>query len=120
MSFHRSLFCRLLLLLRHGVKPVLVLEGKAPPQKGAEIQRRHYQQQRRKSRENKCKSFSSADRKSANATTSTSQTRADVSDINEVKIRSIQSSLNPCPAELFQIIFHSFEAGIANAISSFK
>ena len=28
--------------------------------------------------------------------------------------------LNPCPAELFQIIFHSFEAGIANAISSFN
>ena len=28
--------------------------------------------------------------------------------------------LNPCPAELFQIIFHSFKAGIANAISSFK
>ena len=27
---------------------------------------------------------------------------------------------NPCAAELFVIIFHSFEAGIANAISSFK
>ena len=27
---------------------------------------------------------------------------------------------NPCAAELFQIIFHSFKAGIANAISSFK
>ena len=25
-----------------------------------------------------------------------------------------------CPAELFQIIFHSFEAGIANTISSFN
>ena len=29
-------------------------------------------------------------------------------------------NLNPCPAELFRIIFHSFKAGIANAISSFK
>ena len=28
-------------------------------------------------------------------------------------------NINPCPAELFQS-FHSFEAGIANAISSFK
>ena len=28
--------------------------------------------------------------------------------------------LNPAPAELFQIIFLSFKAGIANAISSFK
>ena len=28
--------------------------------------------------------------------------------------------LNPCPAELFQSYFSSFEAGIANAISSFK
>ena len=28
--------------------------------------------------------------------------------------------VNPCPAELFQIIFRSFNAGIANAISSFK
>ena len=27
---------------------------------------------------------------------------------------------NPCPAELFQLYFSSFEAGIANAISSFK
>ena len=27
---------------------------------------------------------------------------------------------NPCPAELFQWNFSSFEAGIANAISSFK
>ena len=29
-------------------------------------------------------------------------------------------SQNPCTAELFVNIFHSFEAGIANAISSFK
>ena len=29
-------------------------------------------------------------------------------------------NLNRFPAELFQIIFHSFKAGIANAISSFK
>ena len=29
-------------------------------------------------------------------------------------------NLNPCPAELFQLYFSSFEAGIANAISSFK
>ena len=28
--------------------------------------------------------------------------------------------VNLSPAELFQIIFHSFKAGIANAISSFK
>ena len=28
--------------------------------------------------------------------------------------------INPCPAELFQLYFSSFEAGIANAISSFK
>ena len=30
------------------------------------------------------------------------------------------ADFNPCPAQLFQIIFHSFKAGIANAISSFK
>ena len=29
-------------------------------------------------------------------------------------------SIEPCTAELFVSIFHSFEAGIANAISSFK
>ena len=28
--------------------------------------------------------------------------------------------VNPCPAELLQLYFSSFEAGIANAISSFK
>ena len=28
--------------------------------------------------------------------------------------------INPCTAELFVSIFHSFEAGIADAISSFK
>ena len=28
--------------------------------------------------------------------------------------------LNPCPAELLQLYFSSFEAGIATAISSFK
>ena len=28
--------------------------------------------------------------------------------------------LNPCPAELFELYFSLFEAGIANAISSFK
>ena len=28
--------------------------------------------------------------------------------------------LNPCPAELLQLYFSSFEAGIASAISSFK
>ena len=27
---------------------------------------------------------------------------------------------NPCPAELLQLYFSSFEAGIADAISSFK
>ena len=32
----------------------------------------------------------------------------------------VEVCINPCPAELFQIIFHSFKAGIANAISSFK
>ena len=29
-------------------------------------------------------------------------------------------TLNPCAGELFASIFHSFEAGIANAISSLK
>ena len=29
-------------------------------------------------------------------------------------------NINPCPAELLQLYFSSFEAGIANAISSFK
>ena len=28
--------------------------------------------------------------------------------------------INPCPAELLQLYFSTFEAGIANAISSFK
>ena len=28
--------------------------------------------------------------------------------------------VNPCSAELFVRIFHSFETGISNAISSFK
>ena len=28
--------------------------------------------------------------------------------------------VNPCPAELFHIIFSAFKAGIANAISSFE
>ena len=28
--------------------------------------------------------------------------------------------LNPCTAELFLLYFHSFETGIANAISNFK
>ena len=32
----------------------------------------------------------------------------------------IISLINPCPAELLQFYFSSFEAGIANAISSFK
>ena len=31
-----------------------------------------------------------------------------------------QAHLNPCPAELLQLYFLSFESGIANAISSFK
>ena len=31
-----------------------------------------------------------------------------------------KQGINPCSAELFVSIFHSFEAGIANAISSFK
>ena len=31
-----------------------------------------------------------------------------------------QFPIYPCPAELFQFYFSSFEAGIANAISSFK
>ena len=29
-------------------------------------------------------------------------------------------NINPCAAEVFVSIFHSFEAGIANTISSFK
>ena len=32
----------------------------------------------------------------------------------------MQQCLNPCPAELLQLYFSSFEAGIANAIPSFK
>ena len=32
----------------------------------------------------------------------------------------ITSKVNPYPAELLQLYFSSFEAGIANAISSFK
>ena len=32
----------------------------------------------------------------------------------------LQSKFNPCTAESFVSIFQSFEAGIANAISSFK
>ena len=32
----------------------------------------------------------------------------------------VNKIVNPCPAELFQLYFSSFEAGIANAISSFK
>ena len=31
-----------------------------------------------------------------------------------------QTQFNPCAAELFVFIFHSFEAGISNAISSFE
>ena len=31
-----------------------------------------------------------------------------------------QVHINPSPADLFCSIFHSFKAGIANAISSFK
>ena len=34
-------------------------------------------------------------------------------------IKSFCTHINPCPAELFQFCFLSFEAGIANAISSF-
>ena len=33
---------------------------------------------------------------------------------------NVKWKLNPCPAELLQLYFSSFEAGIANAISSFK
>ena len=33
---------------------------------------------------------------------------------------SFMRNINPCPAELLQLYFSSFEAGIANAISSFK
>ena len=41
---------------------------------------------------------------------------------NYALIRFIKcvASINPCPAELLQLYFSSFEAGIANAISSFK
>ena len=35
-------------------------------------------------------------------------------------VSTCQKYINPCPVELFQIIFHSFKAGIAKAISSFK
>ena len=35
-------------------------------------------------------------------------------------VKEYDGFLSPCPAELFVSIFHSFEAGIANAISSFK
>ena len=33
---------------------------------------------------------------------------------------SPEGNVNPCPAELLQLYFSSFEAGIANAISSLK
>ena len=36
------------------------------------------------------------------------------------KIGSSTERINPCPAELLELYFSSFEAGIANAISSFK
>ena len=36
--------------------------------------------------------------------------------VNVCKVKHV----NPSPAELFSSIFYSFEAGIANAISSFK
>ena len=32
----------------------------------------------------------------------------------------VRKCVNPCPAELFQMYFSSFEAGIADAISSSK
>ena len=35
-------------------------------------------------------------------------------------LRRSKQEINPFAAELFVSIFHSFEAGIANAISSFK
>ena len=35
-------------------------------------------------------------------------------------IKRLTIVINPCPAELLQFYFSSFEAGIANAISSFK
>ena len=35
-------------------------------------------------------------------------------------ISGIYKDTHPCDAELFASIFYSFEAGIANAISSFK
>ena len=34
--------------------------------------------------------------------------------------RLVNEMCSPCPAEVFQLYFSSFEAGIANAISSFK
>ena len=37
-----------------------------------------------------------------------------------IKQHSSFESVNPTAAGFFQTIFHSFEAGIANAISSFK
>ena len=39
--------------------------------------------------------------------------------INE-NLNKYVGDFNPCPAELFQLYFSSFEAGIANAISNFK
>ena len=33
---------------------------------------------------------------------------------------TITDKFNPCAAELFRSIYHTFEAGIADAISSFK
>ena len=39
---------------------------------------------------------------------------------NDKLVSYVWANINPCPAELLQLYFSSFEAGIANAISSFK
>ena len=39
---------------------------------------------------------------------------------NDNFFKVLKYCINPCPAELLQLYFSSFEAGIANAISSFK
>ena len=40
--------------------------------------------------------------------------------VSTLPMRLYLLNVNPCAAELFVSIFHSFEAGIADAISSFK
>ena len=40
--------------------------------------------------------------------------------ITESQLKEMKENLNPCPAELFASIFHSFEAGIADTVRYYK